>query len=228
VPLPLPPLTGQIFGQLTAVSEAPAAPGKNRSWVCLCTCGAEMTVLQASLRSGNTRSCGCLVRNRPSEPAHVRFWRFVVKDTDENACWAWTGATHDFGYGLLGSDSGKKGGSIRAHRLSWEMHRGPIPSGMFVLHRCDNPPCCNPAHLFIGDAEDNSKDMWTKSRGVAFPEKALASRLQKQKLQTHCKRGHLLAGDNLKKSKKGHRGCKICNRLTHHMRKLKKATAQCS
>jgi hypothetical protein len=41
---------------------------------------------------------------------------------------------------------------------------------MFVLHRCDNPPCCNPAHLFIGDAEDNSKDMWTKSRGVAFPE----------------------------------------------------------
>ncbi len=51
-----------------------------------------------------------------------------------------------------------------AHRAAWEYTRGPVPAGLFVLHRCDNPPCCNPAHLFLGTQADNMADMQAKGR----------------------------------------------------------------
>jgi hypothetical protein len=68
-------------------------------------------------------------------PIEDRFWKFVVKGPD---CWKWTGATANKGYGVV--NSGGKGTPVRAHRLSWEIHnRKPIPKGVFVCHRCDNP-----------------------------------------------------------------------------------------
>jgi hypothetical protein len=85
----------------------------------------------------------------------ARFWPKVRKD---RGCWVWTGATTTTGYGRL---SGQP-----AHRLSWEIHHGPIPAGLFVCHRCDNPGCVRPDHLFLGTHEANMADMVAKGRHV--------------------------------------------------------------
>lgn len=55
---------------------------------------------------------------------------------------------------------------MRSHRAAWELTHGPVPDGLFVLHRCDNPPCCNPAHLFLGTRGDNNRDARAKGRHV--------------------------------------------------------------
>lgn len=92
----------------------------------------------------------------------ARFWSKIVMGENPDDCWRWTGATTAFGYGVI--SAGYKQGNLRAHRLSWVLHNGPLPEDMFVLHRCDNPPCCNPRHLFVGAKRDNTRDMLAKDR----------------------------------------------------------------
>jgi hypothetical protein len=75
-------------------------------------------------------------------------------------CWEWIGGHNLQGYGQLKI----KGIMQRAHRVAWMLRYGPIPDGLFVLHRCDNPPCCNPDHLFLGTQADNIADRRTKGR----------------------------------------------------------------
>lgn len=77
----------------------------------------------------------------------------------QGGCWEWTGARNRDGYGATGIL-----GATSAHRASWILHFGPIPAGMNVLHKCDNPPCVNPDHLFLGTHSDNMKDCWQKGR----------------------------------------------------------------
>lgn len=90
----------------------------------------------------------------------MRFW-VKVERGGEDACWQWLARKHEGGYG----DFRLGGGHVRAHRFSYELAHGAIPKGMFVLHRCDNPGCVNPSHLFLGTFEDNSSDMVSKGRG---------------------------------------------------------------
>lgn len=75
-------------------------------------------------------------------------------------CWLWTGARNREGYGVIQDGSRQK----RAHRFSWELHRGAIPAGLLVCHSCDTPACVNPAHLFLGTDLDNAKDRDRKGR----------------------------------------------------------------
>ena len=74
-------------------------------------------------------------------------------------CWLWLAGMSARGYGIIHGD-----GVDKAHRASWLIHNGPIPHGLSVLHHCDNPPCVNPAHLFLGTQRDNIKDMEKKGR----------------------------------------------------------------
>jgi hypothetical protein len=94
-----------------------------------------------------------------------RFWKYVKKG---RGCWEWQGATHDYGYGVLNIRLGLRGDHYscvaRAHRISWEIHNGSIPEGFCVLHKCDNPPCVNPDHLWLGTKKDNTSDMYKKGR----------------------------------------------------------------
>lgn len=101
-------------------------------------------------------------------PAGERFWRHVKK-TD--SCWVWTGYTNPFGYGEIRVGSTRDGSRRmkQAHRFSWELHYGPIPQDLFILHKCDNPPCVNPDHLFLGTQLDNMRDMIRKDRGAVPP-----------------------------------------------------------
>lgn len=89
----------------------------------------------------------------------TRFWAKVDRRGPDD-CWPWTGSRKPMGYGhfvMLKKD-------YNAHRLSYELANGPIPAGQHVLHRCDNPPCVNPAHLFLGTHTDNMHDMDAKGR----------------------------------------------------------------
>jgi uncharacterized protein YjiS (DUF1127 family) len=92
------------------------------------------------------------------------FWS-KVKRGGPDECWPWLAATNEKGYGVVGG----KDGTTKANRVAWKLTNGPIPDGKCVLHRCDNPPCCNPGHLFTGTRGDNNRDMHAKGRGVVPP-----------------------------------------------------------
>lgn len=95
-------------------------------------------------------------------PLVDRFWAKVAKGSPEE-CWLWTGATANAGYGVLFSE----GTVLRSHRISYDLHNGPIPDGRVICHKCDNPPCVNPNHLFVGTKADNNHDRDAKGRQVS-------------------------------------------------------------
>jgi hypothetical protein len=107
-------------------------------------------------------------------------------------CILWSGRIGNHRYGVV--DVG--GRSVLAHRQAWEDANGPIPVGLFVLHRCDNPPCVNPEHLFLGTHQDNMADMKAKGRGA-----------NGNTAKTHCKYGHPY--DELRPD--GRRRCRRCS-----------------
>jgi DNA-directed RNA polymerase specialized sigma24 family protein len=86
-----------------------------------------------------------------------RFWEKVNRTPD---CWTWTGAANRTGYGSVR----RRPHMYAAHRLSYEFAYGPIPEGLWVLHRCDNPPCVRPDHLFLGTQRENNEDCSRKQR----------------------------------------------------------------
>ena len=101
-----------------------------------------------------------------SESDKQRFLKYVDKKDNPDECWNWKASLYKNGYGQFGIKRIKH----QAHRISWVLHNGEIPfidshNGMCVLHKCDNPACVNPSHLFLGTHSDNVRDMVNKGRG---------------------------------------------------------------
>jgi hypothetical protein len=99
-----------------------------------------------------------------------------------------------------------------AHRVAWVEANGSIPNGMCVLHRCDNPPCINVEHLFLGTKADNLADMRAKGRGYV-PENLNDGK-------THCKHGHEFTTKNTYVRPYGGRSCRTCGREEARRRRL--------
>ncbi len=89
----------------------------------------------------------------------ARFWKFVHKGLPRQ-CWEWQSTRNNHGYGKFWLS----GRTAAAHRVSYELHKGPIPAGFAVRHTCDNPPCVNPSHLLIGTGKDNARDALERGR----------------------------------------------------------------
>jgi hypothetical protein len=90
-----------------------------------------------------------------------RFWSKVAKS---DGCWEWTGCKQQYGHGLFRVN----GVLVKAHRFSYEQANGPIPEGLIVRHKCDNPPCVRPDHLELGTRADNNRDRDERGRHVAL------------------------------------------------------------
>lgn len=136
----------------------------------------------------------------------TRFWSKVNKNGPlhpvlKTRCWLWI-ASNARGYGTFKLD----GIAVRANRIAWVLTHGALPRERCVLHRCDNPPCVNPEHLFLGTQVENILDLDAKGRYVS-------ANAQK----THCKRGHPLSGANAvtvqRHTGSAFRSCRKCQRL---------------
>ncbi len=122
-----------------------------------------------------------------------RFWTKVNKSLD---CWNWLANKYPNGYGQFQLE----GKPRSAHRLSYELAYGPIPKGLVVRHKCDNPGCVRPEHLELGTQADNVQDSVRRSRNA-------------NSIKTECKHNHPFDSDNTYITSEGKRQCKACRKI---------------
>lgn len=131
-------------------------------------------------------------------PVEPRFWAKVVRGSTPEECWGWAGrARCRPGWHPTISVNGR---TEIISRVSWAIHNGPVPDGLWVLHHCDNPDCTNPSHLYLGTPRENVRDMLERGRAVSS-----------NALKTHCKRGHEFTAENTYRDpRQGRRQCVLC------------------
>lgn len=136
----------------------------------------------------------------------VRNWWSKVQAGDD--CWPWIAGHDRDGYGKFAiGQGGHEQIHTRAHRFAYETFIGPIPEGTVVCHSCDNPPCCNPKHLFIATPLGNNADKVAKNRHANLWGRPLT-----HSRQTECTNGHPFDEENTYIDRNGYRSCRICRR----------------
>lgn len=164
-------IAGTKFGKLLTINIVANSKfkvkGKGAVWKCMCDCGNYIEVPSHYLNAERVKECvKCKEESKEKTTEKTFVSRFKVNK--ETGCWEWFGCLNKSGYGKFCY----KGKHILAHRYSWIKHKGDIGK-LFVCHHCDNPPCVNPNHLFLGTAKDNTQDCIKKGRfalkpGVAY------------------------------------------------------------
>ena len=141
-----------------------------------------------------------MVTGPKPRPLDERFWEKVNR-RGPGDCWEWLGGRSPAGYGrfTVGSHTDNSRRRVIASRLSYELSFGAIPDGYLVCHTCDNPPCVNPAHLFLGDHKDNMQDALAKGR------------LRQPASREFCRNGHEMTPDNIYHYR-GLDHCRACHR----------------
>lgn len=149
----------------------------NPTGLCQCGCGQPAPIARRNhWRLGHVAGQpvrymkGHSSKGRRKGTPEARFWAKVNRNGPIHprlgtACWDWTGSQDAHGYGQIRIE----GKAIKSHRFSYQLANGSIPTGADILHQCDRPSCCNPAHLFAGTAKDNSQDCIQKGRASMPP-----------------------------------------------------------
>lgn len=161
-------------------------------------------------RRGSDGRCRSLMGAKRG-PVTERFWRFVHPEPN-SGCWLWAGSADRKGYGQIMTAVGL----VLATHVSLSIDGKCIPSGMMACHRCDNPPCVNPDHLFVGTAKDNTDDAMKKGR-LKMPPKVPKGTIKE--LGSFCRRGHPRTSENTFFVSPRVRHCRLCTRLNRQVRR---------
>lgn len=198
---------------------------------CHCGCGKTTPVARISdhrtgqVKGQPTKFFPC---HKSIVPISERFWKYVNKSgpvmrPDLTPCWLWIGAHDGCGYGQIISPrmpGTRRFVLLKAHILSLTMHKGCGDDGAMALHRCDNPPCINPDHLYWGDYKQNRRDAVERGRAINDPFVEIRKRLGAEK-RAHpiCIRGHQFSEENTRIRKNGNRTCRTCEKMNRINRK---------
>lgn len=153
---------------------------------------------------GRVNYWNCILpQNRTRTPEQVAEHLIAHRHITERGCWEWTGLLSKSGYGKI---TWRAHGDLRVHRVAAMLWLGMAPDdARFVCHHCDNPPCFNPQHLFLGTAKDNQLDCVRKHRNH-------------NQNKAHCKHGHEFTPDNTWIDVGGYRHCRECHRKSEFKR----------